>query len=226
MKIDILTQNVHPSWMPFVTQEMDKPYFKQLWEFVQLEYATHTCYPIFTNIFKALHKSSFTDTRVVIIGQDPYHGPNQANGLCFSVQDGVKHPPSLINIFKEIETDIGSPYPSSGNLERWAAQGVLLLNATLTVREHMPGSHQQKGWEKFTDAIITKLSKERTDLIFLLWGGFAKKKSKLIDPNVHHILTSGHPSPLSANRGYWFGNQHFSACNKILNDLGNKTIIW
>jgi uracil-DNA glycosylase len=150
----------------------------------------------------------------------------QANGLCFSVQDGIQHPPSLINIFKEIHSNLGTPYPKSGNLDRWAEQGVLLLNATLTVREHEPGSHQKKGWETFTDAAIRKLSEEKENIVFLLWGGFAKKKAKLIDSQKHHILTSGHPSPLSANRGFWFGNQHFSACNNILSDTGNKSITW
>ena len=162
----------------------------------------------------------------MIIGQDPYHGPNQANGLCFSVKDGIAHPPSLINIFKEIETDLGKPYPQSGNLERWAEQGVLLLNATLTVRAHEAGSHQKKGWETFTDAVIKKLSQEKEGLIFMLWGGFAKKKTALIDTSKHHILDSGHPSPLSANRGYWFGNKHFSKANEILQSAGKEAIDW
>ncbi|SKB75064.1 uracil-DNA glycosylase [Maribacter arcticus] len=221
-----MTTYIHPSWKQHLQEEFDKPYFKKLTEFVNQEYAQHTCYPKYSNIFSAFNHSPFDKTKVVIIGQDPYHGPNQANGLCFSVKDGIKHPPSLVNIFKEIEIDLGAIYPESGNLQRWADQGVLLLNATLTVREHEPGSHQKKGWEKFTDVVISKLSDERSDIVFMLWGGFAKKKTKLIDSNKHHILTSGHPSPLSANRGYWFGNKHFSICNNILNDLGNKSLIW
>ncbi len=169
---------------------------------------------------------SFNDLKVVIIGQDPYHGPNKANGLCFSVKDGISHPPSLINIFKEITTDLNQEYPQSGNLEKWAIQGVLLLNATLTVRVHEAGSHQKKGWETFTDEVIKQISTEKENVVFLLWGGFAKKKSKLIDKTKHHILESGHPSPLSANRGYWFGNKHFSKANAILNKIGEKPINW
>lgn len=214
------------NWKELLKPEFEKPYFQELSQFVKKEYEVHTCYPESANIFSAFEHCSFEEVKVVIIGQDPYHGPDQANGLCFSVKDGIKHPPSLVNIFKEVHTDIGKPYPESGNLERWAEQGVLLMNATLTVRAHEPGSHQKQGWEKFTDAVISQLSEERTDIVFMLWGGYAKKKVKLINSKRHHILTSGHPSPLSANRGYWFGNKHFSTCNKILNDLGNKSIIW
>ena len=221
-----MTVQIHKSWIPPLSQEFDAPYFKQLIEFVKAEYTQNTCYPKGKDIFAAFDHSPFDKTKVVIIGQDPYHGPNQANGLCFSVKDGIPHPPSLINILKEIETDLGKPYPRSGNLERWADQGVLLLNATLTVRAHEAGSHQKKGWETFTDAVIKKLSNEKQDLIFLLWGGFAKKKAKLIDENKHHILTSGHPSPLSANRGYWFGNRHFSQVNEILKKKGLEPINW
>lgn len=221
-----MTVQIHKSWIPPLSQEFDAPYFKQLIEFVKAEYTQNTCYPKGKDIFAAFDHSPFDKTKVIIIGQDPYHGPNQANGLCFSVKDGIPHPPSLINIFKEIETDLGKPYPRSGNLERWADQGVLLLNATLTVRAHEAGSHQKKGWETFTDAVIKKLSNEKQDLIFLLWGGFAKKKAKLIDENKHHILTSGHPSPLSANRGYWFGNRHFSQVNEILKKKGLEPINW
>ncbi len=215
-----------PSWEHYLKHEFEKPYFKELTQFITKEYEEYTCYPKSTEIFSAFEHCSFSDVKVVIIGQDPYHSPNQANGLCFSVKDGIKHPPSLVNIFKEIETDLGAIYPESGNLQRWADQGVLLLNASLTVRAHEPGSHQKKGWEKFTDAIISKLSNERSDIVFMLWGGFAMKKAKLIYSGKHHILTSGHPSPLSANRGYWFGNKHFSKCNNLLNDLGNKSITW
>jgi len=217
---------IHNSWKQQISQEFEQPYFKTLISFVKTEYQNHTCYPKGGDIFSAFDHSPFDKTKVVIIGQDPYHGPNQANGLCFSVKDSIPHPPSLINIFKEIETDLGKPYPKNGNLERWANQGVLLLNATLTVRAHQAGSHQNKGWETFTDAVIKKLSDEREGLVFLLWGGFAKKKSALIDTNKHHILTSGHPSPLSANRGYWFGNKHFSKTNAILENNGQQAIDW
>jgi uracil-DNA glycosylase len=214
------------SWKNVLKNEFDKPYFKDLTEFVKKEYKTHTCYPKGSAIFNAFDWCSFNDLKVVIIGQDPYHGPNQANGLCFSVSEGIAHPPSLINIFKEIETDLHQDYPKSGNLERWAKQGVLLLNATLTVRAHEAGSHQKQGWETFTDEVIKQISAEKENVIFLLWGGFAKKKSKLIDSKKHHVLTSGHPSPLSANRGYWFGNKHFSKTNDILKGLKKKPIEW
>lgn len=217
---------IHDSWKQHLSQEFEKPYFGTLIGFVKREYQNHTCYPKGGDIFAAFDHSPFDTTKVVIIGQDPYHGANQANGLCFSVKDHIPHPPSLINIFKEIGSDLGKPYPESGNLERWADQGVLLLNATLTVRAHQAASHQKKGWETFTDAIIKKLSQERTGLVFLLWGGFAKKKAALIDTAKHHILTSGHPSPLSANRGYWFGNKHFSRTNEILKGAGQHAIDW
>ena len=217
---------IEESWKRQLEQEFKQPYFLALTNFVRGEYATHTCYPKGSEIFAAFERSSFEATKVVIIGQDPYHGPNQANGLCFSVKDGIPHPPSLINIFKEITTDLGKPYPISGNLEHWADQGVLLLNATLTVRAHMAGSHQKKGWEIFTDAIIKKISSQKKGVIFLLWGGFAKRKASLIDPSKHHILTSGHPSPLSANRGLWFGNKHFSKTNEILKEMGENKINW
>ncbi len=214
------------SWKNILQQEFDKTYFKELTEFVKSEYQQHICYPKGSTIFAAFDYCSFDDLKVVIIGQDPYHGPNQANGLCFSVKDGIAHPPSLINIFKEISTDLNIPYPQNGNLEKWAKQGVLLLNATLTVRAHEAGSHQKKGWETFTDEVIKQISKEKKDVVFLLWGGFAKKKSKLIDKKKHHILESGHPSPLSANRGYWFGNKHFSKTNAFLKSIHKKEIDW
>ncbi len=217
---------IHQSWKPYVSEEFNKPYFERLVQFVKGEYSRFTCYPKGTEIFAAFNHSTFQSTKVVIIGQDPYHGPNQANGLCFSVHDGLKHPPSLVNIFKEIEMDLGIAYPKSGNLERWADQGILLLNATLTVRANNAGSHQNIGWETFTDAIIHKLSEEKEGLIFLLWGGYAKKKISLINERKHHILTSGHPSPLSANRGLWFGNKHFSKTNDILRQRNEKPIDW
>lgn len=171
-----MTVDIHDSWKQPLANEFDQPYFKGLVDFVKKEYQEHTCYPPGKQIFAAFDHSPFEKTKVVIIGQDPYHGPNQANGLCFSVTDGIPHPPSLINIFKEIETDLGKPYPKSGNLERWADHGVLLLNATLTVRAHEAGSHQRKGWETFTDSVIKTISKEREGIVFLLWGGYAKKK--------------------------------------------------
>ena len=214
------------SWKNILQSEFEKDYFNELASFVKSEYQNKTCYPKRNDIFAAFDYCAFDNLKVVIIGQDPYHGPNQANGLCFSVKDDVKHPPSLINIFKEIETDLNKSYPKSGNLEKWAKQGVLLLNATLTVRAHEAGSHQKKGWETFTDKVIQQISKEKENVIFLLWGGFAKRKSRLIDKKKHHILESGHPSPLSANRGYWFGNKHFSKTNAILQKLGQPKIEW
>lgn len=217
---------IEESWKHKLSDEFEKPYFKTLIEFVKQEYAQYTCYPKGGDIFSAFDHCPFDEVKVVIIGQDPYHGPNQANGLCFSVKDGIPHPPSLVNIFKEIESDLGKPYPKTGNLEPWAEQGVLLLNAVLTVRAHQAGSHRSKGWEIFTDAVIRKLSDEREGLIFLLWGGFAKKKAALIDGSKHHVLTSGHPSPLSANKGYWFGNKHFSSTNELLASFGKSTIQW
>ncbi|MCK0135216.1 uracil-DNA glycosylase [Arenibacter sp. S6351L] len=221
-----MTFNVHDSWHRLLLEEFKKPYFEALTAFVQQEYAKQTCYPEERNIFAAFNHCHWEETKVVIIGQDPYHGPNQANGLCFSVNAGVAHPPSLVNIFKEIASDLGTAYPEDGNLEHWADQGVLLLNATLTVRASEAGSHQNNGWETFTDTVIQKLSEEKEGLIFLLWGGFAKKKAKLINAKKHCILTSGHPSPLSANRGYWFGNKHFSKTNKILLENGKQAIKW
>jgi len=217
---------IHDSWKTHLKEEFEKPYFKNLVAFVKQEYKDHQCFPPGKDIFNAFNFCGFNAVKVVIIGQDPYHGPNQANGLCFSVKDGIPHPPSLVNIFKEIETDIGHPYPKSGDLSHWAKQGVLLLNATLTVRAHQAGSHQKKGWETFTDAVIKAVSSKKENVVFLLWGGYAKQKSKLIDTSKHHILTSGHPSPLSANRGYWFGNKHFSKTNSLLIKTKKDIINW
>ncbi len=217
---------IHPTWKEHLTEEFEKPYFKSLIEFVKSEYANHKCFPKGNHIFSAFDHCPFNELKVVIIGQDPYHGPGQANGLCFSVNEGVSHPPSLINIFKEIKTDLQLPYPKSGNLERWADQGILLLNATLTVRANTAGSHQKKGWEIFTDTVIKIISEKKENIVFLLWGGYAKKKGNIIDAKKHHILTSGHPSPLSANRGLWFGNQHFSQCNEILKTSDLEEIKW
>ena len=217
---------MEPGWKTILKDEFEKPYFKNLVEFVRKEYASTTCFPPGKQIFSAFNHTPFDEVKVVIIGQDPYHGTGQAHGLCFSVGKEVAMPPSLKNIFEEIRTDIGAPIPNNGNLQRWADQGVLLLNATLTVRAHQAGSHQNKGWEKFTDAVIEKLSTEREGLVFMLWGGPAKKKGAKVDSSKHLVLTSGHPSPLAANRGYWFGNKHFSKANEFLKEKGKVPINW
>ncbi len=214
------------SWKSVLQTEFEKEYFKKLASFVRQEYKQHTCFPKGNQIFAAFDYCSFDDLKVVVIGQDPYHGIGQANGLCFSVNDGIAQPPSLQNIFKEIQTDIDKTVSQNGNLERWAKQGVLLLNATLTVKAHQAGSHQKQGWESFTDAVISQISEQKENVIFLLWGGFAKKKGARIDATKHYILTSGHPSPLSANRGYWFGNKHFSKTNAFLKEKGLGVIDW
>jgi uracil-DNA glycosylase len=214
------------SWKNILQPEFEKPYFEELTQFVKEQYVKNSCFPPGNKIFEAFNLCALEDLKVVIIGQDPYHDVGQAHGLCFSVNEGIKHPPSLINIFKEIEMDLNIPYPKSGNLERWARQGVLLLNATLTVKAHNAGSHQKKGWEKFTDAVIEEISEKQKNVVFLLWGGYAKKKGLKIDKNKHCILTSGHPSPLSANRGYWFGNKHFSKTNNYLLNKGLSKINW
>ena len=218
--------SIHQSWKEVLQEEFSKPYFEQLVLFVKREYSENICYPKGQQIFSAFNHCPLPEVKVVIIGQDPYHGAGQANGLCFSVHDGIPHPPSLVNIFRELNTDLGVPYPLSGNLERWASQGVLLLNATLTVRANSAGSHQKQGWETFTDAVIKTVSTHCNHVVFMLWGGYAKEKAKLIDPAKHCILTAGHPSPLSANRGYWFGNKHFSQANAYLKANGKNEIIW
>jgi uracil-DNA glycosylase len=217
--------NIEPSWQQQLQGEFDKPYFAKLVTFVKQEYAQHTVYPPGRLIFNAFNQCPFDRVKVVLIGQDPYHEPGQAHGLCFSVNDGVPFPPSLANIFKEIHDDIGAPIPASGNLIRWAMQGVLLLNATLTVREHQAGSHQRQGWEEFTDAVIRILSERREHLVFILWGSYAQSKSYLIDGSKHCILRSAHPSPLSAYRGF-FGNHHFSLANSYLRSKGISEIQW
>ncbi|MEP3836494.1 MAG: uracil-DNA glycosylase [Algibacter sp.] len=217
---------IHKSWQPYLKEEFTKSYYLDLLNFVKTEYNKHICYPTEEQIFNAFNYCHFEDVKVVILGQDPYHGPGQANGLCFSVNDGMAHPPSLKNIFKELETNLKIPYPESGNLVRWANQGVLLLNATLTVRAHEAGSHQKKGWEVFTDFVIKAISENKENVVFLLWGGYAKKKIKLIDVEKHEVLTSGHPSPLSANRGYWFGNKHFYYANRCLKNNGVAPVEW
>lgn len=220
MKIEI-----EESWKEVLKQEFNEPYFIDLVSFIKDEYRTQSIYPPGKLIFNAFNSCPFNNVRVVIIGQDPYHGPGQANGLCFSVNDGVKFPPSLVNIFKEIQNDLGTDYPESGNLERWARQGVLLLNATLTVREHDAGSHQGKGWEKFTDTVISIISEKKNKLVFFLWGAYAQKKGASIDRDRHCVLESVHPSPLSAHRGF-FGNKHFTECNEYLIFSGQDPIDW
>jgi uracil-DNA glycosylase len=217
---------IHSSWEKPLQTEFESFYFRELTTFLTMEYQNHSCYPAEDFIFNAFEHCHYHQVKIVLLGQDPYHGAGQAHGLSFSVPDGIKHPPSLVNVFKEVEHDLGIPYPTSGNLERWAKQGVLLLNASLSVREGEAGSHQKKGWETLTDAVIQKLSENKEGLVFLLWGGFAKQKAKFIDPKKHLILTAGHPSPLSANRGYWFGNKHFSQCNRYLKTNGKTPIDW
>lgn len=218
--------DIKSDWKSVLKDEFEKPYFIELMSFVRKEYEENTCFPPIQQVFEAFNHFSFDDTKVIIIGQDPYHGKGQSHGLCFSVRESVPIPPSLRNIFLEIHRDTGAAVPESGDLTRWANQGVLLLNAIMTVREKQAGSHQNKGWEKFTDTVIKKLSEEREDLVFLVWGGPAKKKARLIDKNKHLILSSGHPSPLAANRGYWFGNKHFSQTNDFLKKIGKTPIQW
>ena len=216
---------IDQSWKEHLQTEFDKPYFKTLTDFVKEEYAHGPVYPPGRLIFNAFDLCPFDKVKVVIIGQDPYHEPGQAHGLCFSVNDGVPFPPSLRNIFKEISDDLGKPVPVSGDLTRWARQGVLLLNATLTVRAGQAGSHQGRGWEEFTDAAIRELNSGRDGLVFILWGGYAKKKGTIIDRSRHLVLSSAHPSPLSAYNGF-FGNHHFSLANKWLTDHGQTPIEW
>lgn len=217
---------IEESWKQMLKNEFEKPYFEQLISFVKSAYKANICYPPGNLIFNAFEKSTFNQTRVVILGQDPYHGPKQANGLSFSVNDGVNFPPSLINIFKELNSDLGIPFPKSGNLERWAEQGVLLLNSTLTVQAASAGSHQNKGWEQFTDAVIKCINDEKEGVVFLLWGKYAQDKGKIIDSSKHFVLKSKHPSPMSANFGGWFGNKHFSQANNYLRSKGKKEIEW
>jgi uracil-DNA glycosylase len=216
---------IHPSWLSPLQPEFQKPYFEELTKFVKKEYASAPIYPQAKNIFRAFELCPFENVKVVILGQDPYHGPGQANGLCFSVNDNVALPPSLQNIYKEISADLGIPAPTTGNLDNWAKQGILLLNATLTVRANTPGSHQKKGWEQFTDAAIQALSDQKEHLVFLLWGKYAQEKGQVIDHNKHHVLTAPHPSPFSAHSGF-FGCQHFSKTNQYLKSIGEKPIDW
>lgn len=216
---------IETSWQEKLQQEFDEPYFEELIQFVKREYTQGTCYPPGNLIFNAFNLCPLPQVKVVLIGQDPYHEPGQAHGLCFSVNDGVPFPPSLRNIFQEIQTDLGTPVPASGNLTRWAEQGVLLLNATLTVRAHAAASHQKHGWERFTDAVIRLVSAECEHVVFILWGSYAQSKAALIDSTKHCVLRSAHPSPLSAYRGF-FGNHHFSLCNQYLQQHNIKPIDW
>ncbi len=221
----MITPTIEESWKKVLWDEFQQPYFAELKQFLLEEKRKYTVYPPGPMIFNAFNKTPFDKVKVVLIGQDPYHEPGQAHGLCFSVQDGVPHPKSLINIFKELHDDVGFVIPQSGNLEKWTEQGVFLLNATLTVRAHEAGSHQNHGWERFTDAAISKLSMQREGLVFLLWGSYAKQKEALIDTSKHYILSTVHPSPLSAHRGF-FGCKHFSKTNEILRKLGKTEINW
>lgn len=216
---------IAPSWKDRLSGEFSKPQFLSLVEFLKSEYKNHTVYPPGPEIFRAFDLTGFEEVRVVILGQDPYHGPGQANGLAFSVRDGMTKPPSLINIFKEINTEYDQEIPSSGNLERWAKQGVLLLNSTLTVRARQAGSHQKKGWEEFTDAVIRKVSEEKEHVVFVLWGAYAQKKGAMIDESRHLVLKSAHPSPFAADRGF-FGNDHFKQANAYLLKHGKPEIAW
>lgn len=221
------TVKIHESWKKVLKEEFDQPYFSAIKQAILRDKQTgKTIYPPGPMIFNAFNSTPFDKVKVVIIGQDPYHGPGQAHGLCFSVQEGVPSPPSLENIFKELQTDLGITIPKNGHLQRWADQGVFLLNAALTVCRGEANSHKDIGWHKFTDAVIKKLSDEREGLVFLLWGGFAKKKASLVNGLKHYILQSGHPSPLSANKGHWFGNKHFSKTNELLKKQGLGEIDW
>ncbi len=218
--------NIEKSWLKILNNEFSQEYFHNLSHFVKKQYSTKKCYPIGKLIFSAFDNCSLNNLKVVIIGQDPYHGPFQANGLCFSVDSKVVNPPSLNNIFKEISTDLESVTRTDGDLIDWSNQGVMLLNSVLTVESGLPGSHANRGWEIFTDNVIRKISDKKENIVFMLWGGYAKKKESLIRNNNHLILKSGHPSPLSANKGYWFGNKHFSKCNDYLIKNNLSPIKW
>ena len=217
---------IEQSWKEVLSDEFNKEYFAKLTQFVKEEYSSGTpIYPPARLIFNAFDHCPFDKVKVVILGQDPYHGAGQAHGLCFSVNKGIPFPPSLLNIFKEIESDLGTPIPQDGDLTRWSDQGVLLLNATLTVRAAQAGSHQKRGWEEFTDAALRELASRRSGIVFILWGSYAQKKGAFIDRSKHLVLTSPHPSPLSAYQGF-FGNHHFSTANKYLKEQGKSEIIW
>lgn len=216
---------IHQSWKDKLQSEFDKPYFKSLTDFVREQYSVAQVFPPGAKIFAAFDACPFPDVKVVILGQDPYHDVGQANGLCFSVADGVPMPPSLVNIFREVSSDLGTPMPASGDLSRWASQGVLLLNSTLTVQAHRPASHQRRGWEEFTDEVIMRLAQDREHLVFMLWGSYAIQKGAFIDRSRHLVLTAPHPSPLSAYRGF-FGCKHFSQANAYLSAQGIAPIVW
>jgi len=216
---------IERSWKDRLQSEFDKDYFQRLTEFIRNEYQTEKIFPPAKLIFNAFDHCTFDHLKVVILGQDPYHGPGQANGLCFSVNKGIKHPPSLVNIFDEIRNDIGTPIPENGNIERWADQGVLLLNASLTVKAHDAGSHQNRGWEEFTDTVIKIISDQKEQVVFLLWGSYAQRKGEIIDKTRHLILQSPHPSPFSVHRGF-FGCKHFSKSNAYLTTNGESPIVW
>lgn len=219
-----MSVQIEESWKEILKDEFEKPYFQQLISFVKAEYQNENIFPKGKDIFRAFDACPYDHVKVVILGQDPYHGPGQANGLCFSVHEGIPFPPSLVNIFKEIKNDLGKDIPPHGSLDRWAEQGVLMLNATLTVRAHQAGSHQKKGWEEFTDAVIQRLTQKK-GLVYLLWGSYAQKKAAIVNDQENLILKSPHPSPLSAHRGF-FGNSHFSKANKFLEDAGKTSITW
>ncbi len=225
MTTEHISPRIEPAWKKVLDAEFNSPYFSSLKQFLIEEKSKHRVFPPGNMIFAAFDHTPFDRVKVVILGQDPYHGPGQAHGLCFSVSKGVPKPPSLINIFKELESDLGLPVPSHGNLEKWAEQGVLLLNATLTVRANQAGSHQGRGWEAFTDAVIRILSDHRKGLVFFLWGNYARAKANLIDQSKHHILTAPHPSPLSASRGF-LGCRHFSKANQLLKAQGDAPVDW
>lgn len=224
--ISAMDVKIEPSWKKALSNEFDQPYFKELSDFVRKEYTTSTVYPPPKFVFRAFELTPFDSVKVVILGQDPYHGEGQANGLCFAVNHGIRLPPSVQNIYKEVQSDLGEPshYPN-GDLEEWARQGVLLLNATLTVRAKTPGSHQNKGWERFTDAVVKALSDQKENLIFILWGAYAQKKGAIIDSSRHLVITSPHPSPFSAHTGF-FGSRPFSKCNYYLTLIGKEEIVW
>lgn len=222
---NLFIDNIHDSWKSILKEEFSSEYFSELCSFLESEYKTEEIYPEKENIFNAFNSTPLNNVKVVILGQDPYHGKGQAHGLCFSVQHGIKPPPSLVNIFKEIYSDLNIPIPNHGYLQSWADQGILLLNAILTVRANTPGSHQKQGWERFTDSVIRKISEEKEGIVFLLWGKYAESKAELIDKTKHHVLTAPHPSPFSANRGF-FGCRHFSKTNEILKTQGKEPINW
>ena len=223
--VNVMDVKIEQSWKACLADEFEKPYFRQLTDFVRDEYRKGTVYPPPALIFNAFNHCPFDKVKVVLLGQDPYHEPDQAHGLCFSVRDGIRFPPSLVNIFKEIQDDLGTPPPKSGDLTRWADQGILLLNATLTVRAHLAGSHQNKGWETFTDAVIQRLATEREHIVYILWGSYAQRKGAIVDRSKNLALMSPHPSPLSAARGF-FGNHHFSRANAYLEAHGQGGVGW